>query len=378
MSYLKLTGITKKFGGNLVLDQVDLTASKGEMITLLGPSGCGKSTLLRCISGLTDLEAGSIALDERELTALAPREREVGMVFQSYALFPNLNVRDNIGYGLKMKGTKKEVIHGRVDELLKLVDLTDKSHAYPHELSGGQQQRVALARSLAVQPKLMLLDEPLSALDAKIRKNLRMEIRQLQQKMGMTMIFVTHDQEEALMISDRICVMNQGRIVQEGSPEQIYTAPRSEFVARFIGNYNVLGPEEAGRLHGLSAQPGVSYAIRPESITLIPMDSDGNPLIESRETAAAANGLASSSLGQGASGRSGTGTGGTPFTVPGKVVSLVMLGNILRYEVEAAGLSLTVDCLAGQGLGAFRPGEQSDVILSLNPADCIPLEKDGA
>lgn len=376
MSYLKLTGITKKFGGTLVLNQVDLTASKGEMITLLGPSGCGKSTLLRCISGLTDLEAGSIALDERELTPLAPREREVGMVFQSYALFPNLNVMDNIGYGLKMKGVKKEVIRGRVDELLKLVDLTDKSHAYPHELSGGQQQRVALARSLAVQPKLMLLDEPLSALDAKIRKNLRMEIRQLQQKMGMTMIFVTHDQEEALMISDRICVMNQGRIVQEGSPEQIYTAPRSEFVARFIGNYNVLGPEEAGRLHGLSAQPGVSYAIRPESITLIPVDHDGNPLIESRETAAAA--IASASLGQGASGRSGTGTGGTPFTVPGKVVSLVMLGNILRYEVEAAGLSLTVDCLASQGLGAFRPGEQSDVILSINPADCIPLEKDGA
>ncbi|MFD1177545.1 ABC transporter ATP-binding protein [Paenibacillus puldeungensis] len=376
MSYLKLTGITKKFGGTLVLNQVDLTASKGEMITLLGPSGCGKSTLLRCISGLTDLEAGSIALDERELTSLAPREREVGMVFQSYALFPNLNVMDNIGYGLKMKGIKKEVIRGRVDELLKLVDLTDKSHAYPHELSGGQQQRVALARSLAVQPKLMLLDEPLSALDAKIRKNLRMEIRQLQQKMGMTMIFVTHDQEEALMISDRICVMNQGRIVQEGSPEQIYTAPRSEFVARFIGNYNVLGPEEAVKLSGLGAKSGVSYAIRPESITLIPVDRDGNPLIESRETAAAA--IAPASLGQGASGRSGSGMGNAPFTLPGKVVSLVMLGNILRYEVEAAGLSLTVDCLAGQGLGALRPGEQSNVILSINPADCIPLEKDGA
>ncbi|MEK4513277.1 ABC transporter ATP-binding protein [Paenibacillus anaericanus] len=368
MSYLQLAGITKRFGGNTVLDNIHLSAVKGEMITLLGPSGCGKSTLLRCISGLTEIEAGSVVLEERELTSLAPRDREVGMVFQSYGLFPNLSVSENIGYGLKMKGIKKEQRTKSVNELLELVDLSEKHHAYPHELSGGQQQRVALARSLAMQPKLMLLDEPLSALDAKIRKNLRMEIRQLQKRLMMTMIFVTHDQEEALMISDRICVMRNGVIVQEGSPEQIYSAPRTEFVARFIGNYNVLEPEQAARLAGLAKVPDISYAIRPESIILLPGEGMPSTWNGSQEFIAATtlSGYATPPF-------SG---GDIPLYWTGKVVSMTMLGNILRYSVESEGVLLSVDILAGQG--TYRPSEQSEVTLCVYTSQCIPLEKDGA
>lgn len=370
MSYLQLTGITKKFNGNTVLHDIHLNAAKGEMITLLGPSGCGKSTLLRCISGLTEIEEGSIMLDERELTSLAPRDREVGMVFQSYGLFPNLNVSQNIGYGLKMKSIPKEQRTKSVNELLQLVDLSEKSHAYPHELSGGQQQRVALARSLAMQPKLMLLDEPLSALDAKIRKNLRMEIRQLQKRLMMTMIFVTHDQEEALMISDRICVMRNGVIVQEGNPEQIYSSPRTEFVARFIGNYNVLTPDQATLLAGLVQVPDVSYAIRPESIILLPGEG-----VESAWNMASTSEMISAATTADYPTPPLTGRD-VPLYWKGKVVSMVMLGNILRYSVESSGVLLSVDVLAGQG--TFRPSEQSEVMLCVYSSHCIPLEKDGA
>lgn len=345
-TYLKLGGIRKQFGDTTVLSNVDLDIREGELVTLLGPSGCGKSTLLRCIAGLTDLDGGHILLEGKDIVNLPPRSREIGMVFQSYALFPNLTVSENIEYGMKMRGVSKEARRQRSDELLALVDLGDKRDAYPQHLSGGQQQRVALARSLAVQPKVLLLDEPLSALDAKIRKNLRTEIRDIQKKFNMTTIFVTHDQEEALTLSDRVCLMNKGRIVQQGTPEELYSTPKTEFVARFMGSYNVLTRTEALQLFGQVNRTAESFAIRPEALVLV--------------TGSARNGaeLAGKRI------------------VEGKVHSVSILGNIIRYAVDAAGVRLTVDALNdGRSL---RMGEQSLVTLALDDSQLLQLEREGA
>ncbi|WP_230368611.1 ATP-binding cassette domain-containing protein [Paludibacterium denitrificans] len=230
--YLQLSGISKRFGQQIVLDSLNLNVSKGEFVCLLGPSGCGKTTLLRQIAGLDLPDAGYIRQHDRDITRCAPAERDYGIVFQSYALFPNLNVADNIAYGLKGRSEDKR---RRVSELLALVGLDSISAKYPAQLSGGQQQRVALARALATSPSLLLLDEPLSALDARVREHLRREIRALQQKLGITTIMVTHDQEEALTMADRVIVMNGGRIEQSGSPFEVYLEPASRFVASFVG-----------------------------------------------------------------------------------------------------------------------------------------------
>ena len=224
-----------------VLNNISLTLKKGEFATLLGQSGCGKSTLLRSIAGLEGVDVGRILIDGKDITNLSPRQREVGMVFQSYALFPNMTVFDNIAYGLKMKKVKN--IKSRVKKMIDMVDLIGKEESYPHQLSGGQQQRVALARALVMEPKVLLLDEPLSALDAKIRKSLQKELKRIQKELDITTIFVTHDQEEAMTMSDRIFVMNKGKVVQSGSPSEIYTSPVNTFVAKFIGNYNVCNME---------------------------------------------------------------------------------------------------------------------------------------
>lgn len=344
--YLKLQGIRKRFGDAQVLNGVDLSVAEGELVTLLGHSGCGKSTLLRCIAGLAELDGGSIVLERRELTSLPPRSRDVGMVFQSYALFPNLTVSQNVEYGMRMRGVAPAARRSRCRELLAMVDLEEKRDMYPQSLSGGQQQRVALARSLAVQPKLLLLDEPLSALDAKIRKNLRAEIRQIQRRLGMTTLFVTHDQEEALILSDRICIMNQGRIVQEGSPEQLYTAPRTEFAARFMGSYNVLTRVEALALFRSVGSAADSFAIRPEALRLL---ADGE--------------------------KPGEDTAGM-IAVKGTVQSVSVLGNIIRAVVEAAGICLTVDLLNDGRWLRVREGE--GVTLLLDPAQLLQLEQEGA
>ncbi|MNW49800.1 Sulfate/thiosulfate import ATP-binding protein CysA [compost metagenome] len=344
--YLKLEGIRKQFGDTTVLNDVNLDIREGELVTLLGPSGCGKSTLLRCIAGLTDLDGGNILLDSKNIVSLPPRSREIGMVFQSYALFPNLTVRENIEYGMKMRGASKEARRKRSGELLELIDLGEKHGAYPQHLSGGQQQRVALARSLAVQPKVLLLDEPLSALDAKIRKNLRSEIRDIQKKFNMTTIFVTHDQEEALTLSDRVCLMNKGSIVQQGTPEQLYTAPRTEFVAQFMGSYNVLTRPEVLRLFGSVSSEAECFAIRPESLVLVGEGSEGESSVTGKQI------------------------------VDGTIHSVSILGNIIRYVIDAAGVRLTVDTLNdGRSL---RVREQSQVSLALDDTQLLQLEKEGA
>jgi len=243
--YLRLLGIRKSFGSFQALRDIDLAISRGEFVCFLGPSGCGKTTLLRIIAGLETQTAGRILQGERDISRLPPADRDYGIVFQSYALFPNLSVADNVSYGLVNRRDAKASIAARVDELLQLVGLPGSGAKFPAQLSGGQQQRIALARALATAPGLLLLDEPLSALDALERVRLRQEIRSLQQKLGVTTIMVTHDQEEALSVADRIVVMNHGAIEQVGTPLEVYRDPATPFVADFVGKINVL----SGRLH---------------------------------------------------------------------------------------------------------------------------------
>ena len=243
--YLRLQGVEKNFGAFQALRHIDLTIAPGEFVCFLGPSGCGKTTLLRIIAGLETQSAGTIRQQDRDISRLPPAERDYGIVFQSYALFPNLSISDNVAYGLVNRKVARRAITERVEELLKLVGLPGSGAKFPAQLSGGQQQRIALARALATLPGLLLLDEPLSALDALERVRLRHEIRSLQRKLGVTTIMVTHDQEEALSMADRIVVMNQGVIEQVGTPMEVYRDPTSPFVADFVGKINVL----AGRLH---------------------------------------------------------------------------------------------------------------------------------
>jgi iron(III) transport system ATP-binding protein len=246
--YLQLSGVAKSFGQFEALKSVALEVRRGEMVVFLGPSGCGKTTLLRIIAGLETQDAGKIVQGGRDISRVPAIKRDYGIVFQSYALFPNLTVQDNVAYGLVNRRQGRAAIAERVRELLKLVGLPDAGTKYPGQLSGGQQQRIALARALATSPGLLLLDEPLSALDAIERVRLRGEIRALQQRLGLTTIMVTHDQEEALSMADRIVVMNAGRIEQVGTPREVYEAPATPFVADFVGKINVLpAVSEGGR-----------------------------------------------------------------------------------------------------------------------------------
>jgi iron(III) transport system ATP-binding protein len=233
--FLSVSGIVKRFGSFTALSGVELQVEQGGFLCLLGPSGCGKTTLLRIIAGLETQDAGSVVMDGRDISALPPARRDYGIVFQSYALFPNLDVADNIAYGLR---TGRAQRRARVEQLLDLVGMTGSERKFPNQLSGGQQQRVALARALATSPRMLLLDEPLSALDAQVRAYLRQELKHLQRRLGITTIMVTHDQEEALSMADTVAVMNNGSVVQVGSPEQVYHEPGSRFVADFVGHSN--------------------------------------------------------------------------------------------------------------------------------------------
>ncbi len=245
MSFVSVEQLDKSYGATSIFRDIDFAAARGEFVTLLGPSGCGKSTLLRCIAGLTEVDSGRILIDGEDVVPLPPQKRGIAMVFQSYALFPNMTVQQNVAFGLRMQKVPAAELKQRVAEAIELVELGEYAARYPHQLSGGQCQRVALARSLVTRPRLLLLDEPLSALDARIRKHLREQIRRIQQELGLTTVFVTHDQEEALTLSDRIVLMNAGRIVQSGDAETLYTAPENAFAAGFIGNYNLLDAEQA-------------------------------------------------------------------------------------------------------------------------------------
>jgi putative spermidine/putrescine transport system ATP-binding protein len=285
MSFLELTGIQKRFGEVAAVADFNLGAERGEFVSFLGPSGCGKTTTLRMIAGFEQPTAGNIIIDGADVTRRPPNRRNVGMVFQSYALFPNMTVGGNIGFGLKVRKVPADKIKAKVAELLTMIHLPDKGDRYPYQLSGGQQQRVALARALAIEPQVLLLDEPLSALDAKIRVALRKEIRSIQRQFGITTVYVTHDQEEALSLSDRVVVMSEGRVEQIGTPAEIYNFPATPFVASFVGTLNLVNAKviEAGtgRLsvagqEVIASKPvsdahdggSVTLALRPESIEL--------------------------------------------------------------------------------------------------------------
>jgi len=289
MSFLALDGVQKRFpGGVLAVKDFSLAAERGEFVSFLGPSGCGKTTTLRMIAGFEQPTAGTITIDGVDMTRTPPNRRNVGMVFQAYALFPNMSVADNVAFGLKMRKRTGPDIKRRVVELLELIHLPDKADRYPYQLSGGQQQRVALARALAFEPTILLLDEPLSALDAKIRVALRHEIRDIQRQLGITTVYVTHDQEEALELSDRVVVMSDGRVEQIGTPFEIYNFPATAFVASFVGTLNALeakvvdpaggrlslGDHEVRTTSNLAESPGdlVTVAVRPEMISLAGVD----------------------------------------------------------------------------------------------------------
>ena len=293
---LVLENLTKKFGQIVAVRNMNLEVKEGEFVCFLGPSGCGKTTTLRMIAGFEIPTEGLVKYDGNVINDVIPQKRNFGIVFQSYALFPHMTVAENIGFGLKMRKVPKDKIDKRVDELLDLVGLRDQKYKYPPELSGGQQQRVALVRSLATYPQILLLDEPLSALDAKIRVNLRAEIKRVQLELGITMIYVTHDQEEALSISDRVIVMNHGFIEQVDKPLVIYKNPKTKFVADFVGTSNFLDGDLDGNIvsgswgkfivdkNAISNLPfskgPVSLSIRPEKIHIYKSGSDIEDAIE--------------------------------------------------------------------------------------------------
>ena len=285
MAGITIEGVARTFGSVRAIDDVSLAVRDGEFFTLLGPSGCGKTTLLRMVAGFCDLDRGRILFGERRIDALPPHRRNAGMVFQNYAIFPNHTVAGNVAYGLKARNVAPADIERRVARALKLVHLDGYAERWPHQLSGGQLQRVAIARALVIEPEVLLLDEPLSNLDAKLRHDVRLEIRQLQRDLGLTTVFVTHDQEEALTVADRLVVMNQGVIAQVGTPRQLYDAPRSAFVADFIGKSNFFEGEIAGpglfrtrsgldiRFAGEPRPAPSVLAVRPERMQVLRADA---------------------------------------------------------------------------------------------------------
>jgi putative spermidine/putrescine transport system ATP-binding protein len=290
---VSLRNLTRAFGATKALDGMSLDIAPGELVALLGPSGCGKTTALRIVAGFEFADSGEVLVNGKDVSEVPAAKRDMGMVFQSYSLFPNMNAMDNVGFGLRMRKTAAAKRRSKAGELLEMVGLSAQAGQYPHQLSGGQQQRVALARALAIEPHVLLLDEPLSALDAKVRLQLREQIRNLQQRLGTTTIFVTHDQEEALSMADRVGVMSKGKLEQVAEPSELYSRPATAFVAEFVGTMNRLPAQlvDAGTVSVLGTmlpvQDGselggpIDVLVRPEGLTVAPA-SDGNGIVSNR------------------------------------------------------------------------------------------------
>ncbi|MFD1747019.1 ABC transporter ATP-binding protein [Rhizobium helianthi] len=337
MSFLTLSHLQKSFGSVRVVHDFNMSIEKGEFISFLGPSGCGKTTVLRMIAGFETPSNGSIAIGGKDQTKLRPNQRNIGMVFQAYALFPNMNVFDNVAFGLKVAGKSKAEIKTRVDEMLKLIHLEHLADRYPYQMSGGQQQRVALARALAPAPQVLLLDEPLSALDAKIRVSLREEIRQIQRQLGITTVFVTHDQEEALSISDRIVVMNGGKADQIGTPFEIYNNPATRFVASFVGTLNLI---EAKVLDASASQ----IAIGDQQILLKKPIAKANGEKITVALRPEAGSLAESAKGD--------------VRISGVVTSSHFLGSVIRTRLDVGGALVSFDMFNDPGTAPPALGER--------------------
>ena len=350
---LELKDIRKSFEKETdVLKGISLAIGKGEFITLLGSSGCGKTTTLRIIAGLETPDGGQVFLDGKDVTSLAPEARDVNTVFQNYALFPHMNVADNIGYGLKLKKTPKEEIRRKVKKMLELVQLPGYEKRKPSELSGGQKQRVAIARALVNNPKVLLLDEPLGALDLQLRRAMQIELKRLQKKLGITFVYITHDQEEAINMSDRIAVMNEGRFEQIGSPDEIYNHPRTSYVATFVGNANILRGRAAGTENGsvLVELPG----------GIMPVDAAGEKVKEGEEVTLA---VRSENI------RLDGGCG-----LEAEVAEKSFAGGLLRVVLKLSdGTEVTA---SRYGIdAAVQPGEK--VCLSFEPSDAVLVDRPG-
>lgn len=332
-SGVDFSGVVKSFGGQQVLHGLDLRVEPGQLVSLLGPSGCGKSTALRLLAGLERLDGGRITIAGRDMAGVPTNKRDIGMVFQSYSLFPHLTVARNTGFGLRTRHVPAGEVADRVAAALELVGLSSFAGRYPHQLSGGQQQRVALARALVTEPRVLLLDEPLSALDAKVRVQLREEIRRIQQRLGITTIFVTHDQEEALAVSDRIAVMNAGGIEQHGTPEDLYLRPATAFVAEFIGRSSLVPAVVAG---------GVATVLGQRVPLLVPRaDGPAQVFVRPENVLLGAEGA------------------------PGIVVGTSFLGAVRRTQVRTEdGTELVVQHAAGEPVA---PGELVHVVLRPGP-----------
>ncbi len=353
MSYLELQDLHRAFGTVKALNGIEISLGEGEFLSLLGPSGCGKTTALRLVAGFDRPDAGRIVVDGKDLTGVAPNKRDMGMVFQAYSLFPNMTAKQNVEFGLKIRGRDRQDRTKRVDSLLELVGLGHAGDRFPHQLSGGMQQRVALARALAIEPRVLLLDEPLSALDAKVRVQLREEIRRIQLEFGITALYVTHDQEEALAISDHVAVMYQGQIEQMGTPAQMYGAPATPFVAEFIGTMNRLESEVVDAATGsvrhgdtrldLEAARGrrvgerVLVLVRPEILHLEAAIDGATP---------------------------------GPNVLSGTVLSQTFLGSVTRVRVTTSAATLVSDMSAGRAealpvgarVTARVPGDEARLI----------------
>ncbi|AHK44918.1 MULTISPECIES: ABC transporter ATP-binding protein [Ensifer] len=353
MAFLTLNNIQKSFGPVQVVHNFNMVIDKGEFVSFLGPSGCGKTTILRMIAGFETPSGGTITIDSKDQGTLKPNQRNIGMVFQAYALFPNMNVNDNVAFGLKVAGAQKSEIDTRVKQMLSLIKLEHLADRFPYQLSGGQQQRVALARALAVKPQVLLLDEPLSALDAKIRVSLREEIRQIQQQLGITTVFVTHDQEEALSISDRIVVMNSGRADQIGTPFEIYNTPATRFVASFVGTLNIIEAKVADPAAG--------------AVTI------GNQQVSLKEPIAGMKGGDNISLAlrPEAGSIADSARGDTALT--GEVVSTSFLGSVIRTKLRIGGDVISFDMFNDPGL--TPPAFGSNVTLRFAAKDLLVIRE---
>ena len=335
MSYVELKDIAVSYDGKTnILEGLNLKIEKGELVSLLGPSGCGKTTTLRVIAGYIDPKSGELLVNDQNFTKIPVHKRNFGIVFQSYALFPHLTVRENVGFGLRMKKESKETIKKKVDEMLEICGLTEYADRYPKQMSGGQRQRVALARALVIEPNLLLLDEPLSNLDAKLRIQMRVEIKRLQKKLNITTVFVTHDQEECFSISDRVAVMNNGVIEQYDTPENIYAKPKTEFVARFIGFENFIDvtkkEEHLVESNGTVFHVGESVDAPHKKMTIRPDD------IEIVKELPAENGIS------------------------GKVLVRTFLGKSYQYEVESSFGRIVVN---GSDQEVYETGDPIQLVL---------------